>query len=72
LPGRACGEPVHVQAGHEATYNAAGLDRLQPFDATAVAAWRRGQVVFYGTPFRQVIAALNRDHLGPIIILNQP
>ncbi|MCY1273922.1 Protein FecR [compost metagenome] len=45
-----------------------GISALTSFDSQATTAWRQGQLVFYRTPLKQVIAELDRYHRGHVFI----
>lgn len=62
---------VSLSANRQSTIDAGGTNVPEPFDATAVSAWRRGQMVFYRTPMIDVVEELNRYHRGRIVIVNR-
>ena len=45
-----------------------GLCPTRTFDSQATTAWRQGQLVFYRTPLKEVIAELDRYHRGHVFI----
>ncbi len=65
------GAPFVLKAGQQARLSPAGISAPHPFDEIAVGAWRRGQIVFYETPLADVVAELNRNRPGRIVILDE-
>lgn len=63
------GQAVPLEAGEQASLEAQGPTDAQPFDDRAVAAWRRGQMVFYRAPLSEVAAELGRYHGGSILVV---
>jgi transmembrane sensor len=59
-----------LHPGQQARLSAAGVSAPSQFNKTAVTAWLRGQIVFFNTPLRAVIAELNRYRRGYIVIAN--
>jgi transmembrane sensor len=59
-----------LAAGQSASVGANGVGSPAAFDRTAVTAWQRGQLVFYGAPLGDVVDELNRYQHGRILILN--
>jgi len=62
--------PAHVRAGEQTAVEDGTVGPARPVDAGAVAAWRRGQIVFYRTPLGRVVDELNRYHSGLIVIVD--
>lgn len=61
--------PVALAPGQQARLRPDGVSAPRAFDETAVGAWRRGQFVFYGAPLAEVVATLNQNRPGRILIL---
>jgi transmembrane sensor len=57
-------ESISVRAGRQAVIGPSAVGPATGFDATAVTAWQRGQVVFYRTPLGRVVKELNRYQRG--------
>jgi transmembrane sensor len=62
--------PVRLRQGQQIVIGPAGPGPVTGFDAMAVTAWQRGQVVFYRTPLGQVVEELNRYQYGRILVLS--
>lgn len=62
------GQHSELLPSQQGCLNAAGLCPTARFDAQAATAWRQGQMVFYRTPLKQVIAELDRYHRGHVFI----
>jgi transmembrane sensor len=60
-----------LNPGQQARLSPLGVSSPSAFDPTATMAWLRGQLVFFNTPLRQVIAELNRYRSGYIVIINE-
>lgn len=63
------GQAVALGPGQQARLTAGRIEPSHPFDEVQVGAWRRGQFVFYGTPLSEVVASLNRERPGHILVL---
>lgn len=63
-------DAVSLRSGQRLTVDAVGVGPVQAFDAAAVTAWRRNQMVFYRTPLGAVVKELNRYHRGRIVVVN--
>ena len=61
---------VALAPGQQASFSAAGISAIEPFDVTQATAWLRGQLVFYDTPLAEVVSVLNRYRSGHIVVLN--
>lgn len=59
-----------LSAGHQARLSNGTISQAIALDTTAATAWLRGQLVFFDTPLREVIAELNRYRGGRIIIVD--
>lgn len=62
---------VEVGEGYQLTYDAAGPGRVTPVDPDAVAAWRRGRILFQDVPLRRVLAELERYRRDRILLLDR-
>lgn len=62
--------PASLGPGRQITATADGLLPATDFDATALGAWRRGQVVFYRARLGEVVDELNRYQRGRILVLS--
>ncbi|WP_237703845.1 FecR family protein [Rhodospirillum rubrum] len=67
-PAHAAGQVKILRPGEQAVVGKTAVGAIDTFDATAVTGWRRGQIVFYDTALRQVVAELNRYRRGPILL----
>lgn len=59
-----------LNAGHQAHLFDGAISDPITLDKTAATAWLRGQIVFFNTPLREVIAELNRYRGGHIVIVD--
>lgn len=62
------GQHAELLPDQQSCLNASGLCPATGFDRQASGAWRQGQMVFYRTPLKQVIAELERYHHGHVFI----
>jgi transmembrane sensor len=65
------GQALHtvVKEGQQLVYDQlAGLGNIKAIDAQTVTAWQRGKLVFENQPLGEVMAELNRYHLGYLVI----
>jgi len=62
------GQRKNLSINQQAKLTAQGISAVNEFDAQAVTAWQRGQVVFYSASLSEVVAKLNRYRKGKIII----
>lgn len=56
--------------GQQLAVDGGRLGRVGSFDALSLAAWQKGQIVFYRAALGTVVAELNRYRHGPIVITN--
>jgi transmembrane sensor len=63
-------DAVSLKRGQQVIVDAGNVGPVQVFDAAAVTAWHRGQMVFYRTPLGAVVEELNRYHRGRILVIN--
>lgn len=59
-----------VRSGQQVVYDADGPHELTTVDPEAVAAWRRGLLVFRRAPLTQVIEEVNRYRSGRVILVD--
>ena len=59
-----------LTAGQQARLSQDGVSDPAVVDETTATAWLRGQIVFFDTPLRDVVAELNRYRAGRIVIAN--
>lgn len=64
------GRPTVVMAGQEVRVTAAGLGAVEPSDAGAALAWRRGRLVFDTQLLGEVLSELERYRKGRIVIVD--
>lgn len=69
-PDRGAASFLALNAGQQARLSDGAISEAIALDKTAASAWLRGQLVFFNTPLREVIAELNRYRSGHIIIAN--
>lgn len=62
------GQHGELLPNQQSCLNASGLCITRSFDHQATSAWRQGQLVFYRTPLKEVIAELDRYHRGHVFI----
>ncbi|MCS0496530.1 FecR domain-containing protein [Ancylobacter sp. MQZ15Z-1] len=63
---------VVLSPGEEVRYTPErGMGRVRSRDVETATAWRRGMLVFNGTPLRHVVETLNRYRRGRIVILDE-
>jgi len=62
------GAPATVAAGQQVSYGAAGLGPILPADLRIVEAWRQDRLVFQEAPLGDVIADLERNLPGRIVV----
>lgn len=62
------GQFAVLEPGQQSRLQRDGLLAPVPFDAQSIDAWRQGQLVFYRTPLKSVIAELDRYQRGHIFI----
>lgn len=62
------GQRKNLSVNQQAKLTAQGISAVNEFDAQAVTAWQRGQIVFYSASLSEVVAKLNRYRKGKIII----
>ncbi|MDR0277237.1 MAG: FecR family protein [Paucimonas sp.] len=62
------GQHAELLPDQQSCLHASGLCSATGFDRQATDAWRQGQMVFYRTPLKQVIAELSRYHHGQVFI----
>ncbi|MFJ4373612.1 FecR family protein [Pseudomonas japonica] len=62
------GQHAELLPDQQSCLDASGLCPTGRFDSQATHAWRQGQMVFYRTPLKQVIAELERYHRGHVFI----
>lgn len=65
------GSPITLSLDQQATLSPQGISSPSSFDPTAITAWLRNQLVFYDTPFAEVVDTLNRHRHGHILITDQ-
>ncbi len=65
------GRAVRLGPGQQIAMADGGAAPVTGFDATAVTAWQRGQVVFYRTRLGDVVDELNRYQHGRLLVLSQ-
>ncbi|QCO15557.1 FecR family protein [Azospirillum brasilense] len=63
-------DSVRLHPGESAEADADGLTGPRTVDPAVAFAWRQGQIVFRQQPLASVIAALNRQWPGRVILLN--
>ncbi|CAM4414319.1 FecR family protein [Pseudoalteromonas ostreae] len=61
----------NLSENQQAKLFSTGIGAVSEFDAAAVNAWQRGQLVFYSTALSEVVAKLNRYRKGKIIITDE-
>ncbi len=66
----AAGKAVVLAPGEQGIIRAPAVGAPGAFDANAVTAWRRGQLVFYQMPLADVVDQLNRYWPGRILLAN--
>lgn len=65
-------QDVVLSPGQEVRYTPErGMGRVRARDVETATAWRRGMLVFNGTPLSHVVETLNRYRRGRIIILDE-
>lgn len=69
-PDHGAGSYLALNAGQQAHLSDGAISDPITLDKTAATAWLRGQLVFFNTPLREVIAELNRYRGGHIVILD--
>lgn len=64
--------PLTLRAGERTEIHEKHLPVAAPVeDPVAASAWRRGQIVFYRTPLKEVAAELNRYRRGRIVVARE-
>lgn len=63
------GNVVVLSPGQQAILKTASIGAAEGFDANAVTAWQRGQLVFYEVPLAEVVEQLNRYRDGRIMLV---
>ncbi|TWA67229.1 FecR family protein [Azospirillum brasilense] len=63
-------DSVRLRPGESAEADANGLTGPRAVDPAVAFAWRQGQIVFRQQPLASVIAALNRQWPGRVVLLN--
>ncbi len=61
---------VRLHKSEQVTYSRSGLQASVPVDATQVAAWQTGLLIFRDRPLASVVDEVNRYRSGKIIITN--
>lgn len=61
---------IPLRAGNSIRLAGGSVSKATALDKTSATAWLRGQIVFFNTPLREVIAELNRYHTGRILVVN--
>jgi transmembrane sensor len=64
------GAALTLRAGQQVTFGERGVDAPVAVDATAVAAWQEGLLVFHQTPLSDVVSEINRYRPGKILVMN--
>jgi transmembrane sensor len=64
------GSETILHAGEQLVYSTRGISSIAAIDPTAVAAWRRGLLIFRDEPLVRVLDEVNRYWRGRIILLN--
>lgn len=62
------GQHAELLPSQQSCLDTSGLCATRAFDSQATSAWRQGQLVFYRTPLKDVIAELDRYHRGHVFI----
>ncbi|WEK45164.1 MAG: FecR domain-containing protein [Candidatus Andeanibacterium colombiense] len=65
------GKEIRLTAGQQGFVEGGRVQAQPNFDALAVSAWRRGQMVFYTARLDEVVAELNRYRSGHIYVANR-
>ncbi|RQO63793.1 iron dicitrate transport regulator FecR [Variovorax sp. KBW07] len=65
------GSNVALREGERVWYGPAGLAAVTPVDMEQALAWRRGVVVFRGTPLSEAVAEINRYRAGRVVLANE-
>ena len=65
------GNDIRLSAGQQGLVERDRVQAQPNFDALAVSAWRRNQMVFYNARIDEVVAELNRYRSAPILVLNR-
>ena len=65
------GTAVRLGPGRQVALAEGTAEPVVTFDATALTAWRRGQVVFYRTRLGEVVDELNRYQHGRVLVLSR-
>ena len=68
---KGAGPEIRLTAGQQGLVEGRNAQLQPDFDALAVAAWKRGQLVFYNSRIDTVLAELNRYRTGPVILVNR-
>ncbi|MCR6477775.1 FecR domain-containing protein [Variovorax sp. ZS18.2.2] len=61
---------VALREGERVWYGPEGLAAAVPVDMEQALAWRRGVVVFRGTPMAEAVAEINRYRAGRVVLVN--
>lgn len=69
--GRRGGQTVRLAAGEQAVISPSGAARQARVDPALALAWRRGLLIFHGTPLTTAIAEINRYYPGRLILADQ-
>jgi transmembrane sensor len=68
--GAQAGTHADLLPGQQLAVDGGKLGQIGGFDAFSLAAWQKGQIVFYRTALGTVVEELNRYRRGPIVITN--
>jgi len=67
----AAGGSVALREGERVWYGPAGLAAAVSVDMEQALAWRRGVVVFRGTPMTEAVAEINRYRAGRVVLVGE-
>lgn len=64
------GRSIFLDAGQQVSYSDSGFGPVTSANATMVASWKEGVLLFHATPLANAVAEINRYRSGRIILTN--